>query len=73
MKLILIAYICVSLSIALSVETSHESKPSLKDIIAKILNDPEFLALDEHKQLLVLIIIYNMLENYYKTRFGMKK
>jgi hypothetical protein len=41
---------------------SEEEKISAKEILVRILNDPEFLALDGPKQLSVLLSIYNILE-----------
>lgn len=76
MKLIYITFIAVSLgfvmvrSMALKKE---ENTASIMNIIQSILVDPEFLALDSRKQLHVLIMIYQMLESHYKTRFGEKR
>jgi hypothetical protein len=41
---------------------SEEEKISAKEILVRILNDPEFLALDGPKQLEYLISIYNSVE-----------
>ena len=41
--------------------------PSLMAIIQSILDDPEFLALNTHQQLKILVTIYDMLERHLKT------
>ena len=51
------------------VESSMDNR-SLMDIMMAILNDPEFLSLQPHQQLKVLIIIYNMLESLLKQQYG---
>jgi hypothetical protein len=41
---------------------SEEEKASVREILRRILNDPEFLALDGPKQLHLLIAIYEIVE-----------
>ncbi len=49
-----------------STNASSINKIGVKDLLQKILNDQEYLALDPHRQLRVLIAFYNILERHYK-------
>lgn len=50
----------------------EKSNLTLMDVLQNILNDPEFLALNDKQQLRVLIMIYNYLENFYKAEENTK-
>lgn len=73
-----LTFILVSFSII--IETASEEKEmdkdsvqkssniaSFLDIIQRILNDQEFLSLSDHRQLRILLIIYEIFEEQYKT------
>jgi len=73
-----LTFILVSFSII--IETASEEKEmdkdsvqkssniaSFLDIIQRILNDQEFLSLSDHRQLRILLIIYEIFEEHYKT------
>jgi hypothetical protein len=47
-------------------EKEKMSENTVMTIIQSILVDPEFLALNPRKQLHLLIVIYDILENHYK-------
>ena len=44
------------------IENRKETSPNSMEILETILNDPEFLSLNSHQQLRVLVIMYEMLE-----------
>ena len=44
------------------IENRKEISPNPMDILEAILNDPEFVSLNSHQQLRVLVIMYEMLE-----------
>ena len=74
MKLVL-TFMLMAFSFAFMVETSDISNQRgktnhsiLMDIIQRVLNDPEFLALGNKQQLHVLIAIYNIIEGHYNKQ-----
>jgi hypothetical protein len=77
MKFIFITFMFVSLALVFMVEKNFAKqnleKPSLMDVIQRILVDPEFLALEAEEQLRLLIIIYNILNSEYNQRSMKKK
>jgi hypothetical protein len=64
MKLIFLSgFVLTTMSLIMIVASlSEEEKKSAKEILVRILNDPEFLALDGPEQLHLLISIFNILE-----------
>jgi hypothetical protein len=44
------------------IENRKETTPNSMEILEAILNDPEFLSLNSHQQLRVLVIMYEMLD-----------
>jgi len=64
MKLMLISVTMLTIMVSVMVvaSLSEEEKTSVKVILKRILNDPEFLALDGPKQLHLLIAIYDIVE-----------
>ena len=70
MKLVL-TFMLMAFSFAFMVETSDISNQRgktnhsiLMDIIQRVLNDPEFLALGNKQQLHVLIVMYDAIEGH---------
>ena len=62
----LIMLIC--LAAMLRVNSQDEQQTTLMDIFQAILNDPQFLELNNQDQLRLLVMIYNMLESHLKEQ-----
>ncbi len=72
LSLLIVATLMINVSYTEVVESPNsnsKNEASLMTIIQSILNDPEFLALNTHEQLRILITIYDMLERHYKTNY----
>jgi len=72
MKFNLMIIILVSLALANMFEKTiaqknGEKNSTIMDVIQNIVNDPEFLALDPRQQLHVLLVMYDILDRYYKS------